>query len=123
MTTDRLDDDALEAALRAPLAPLPDAGFSAAVMRRIAADVARQGVPIAAEQALERMRATERRERRRNRWALAGLGAGSVLVVGFAAIGSAPPPTGETVLAMALACAVMAWQLAEAVGRPGGQRH
>ncbi|HET9822999.1 MAG TPA: hypothetical protein VFQ16_14350 [Burkholderiaceae bacterium] len=120
MTIDRIDDTALEAALSDPPAALPDAGFTAAVMQRIAADEAARRSPVAPAQALEGLRAIERVERRRARWTRAGLAAGSVLALGVAAIGAdgAALLTGETALALAAAFAVTAWQLAEALGRP-----
>lgn len=115
MTTDPTDDAVLEAALREGPPDLPDAGFTAAVMRRIATAEAAQRAPVGPAQALEGLRAIECSERLHRRWTMVGLGVGSLmaLVLWGAGAQRASPMTVETSLGLAAAFCVTAWQLFE----------
>jgi hypothetical protein len=114
------DDAALDAWLAAREPDLADDGFSAAVMRRVAAEaeqVARQSTldPTAALLRLHQRAGAERR-RGRCQWAGAGVGA----VVAMAVFASAGPAAGQVVLAgpqtlaLLVGLAVAAWWLSDA---------
>ena len=125
MTTDPIDDAALDAALREVPPVLPDAGFTAAVMRRIATEEAAQRSALGPVQALDGLRAIERCDRHHRRWTMVGLGAGSLvaLALGVAGAEGAPAMTLETSLGLAVAFCVTAWQLLESLDPPAATRH
>jgi hypothetical protein len=76
--------DWLDAALRGGAAPaLSDDGFSARVLRQLAAE--RRGPPVTAAQALSRWRERSQSERRQARYAAVGAAIGGLLGGGLAA--------------------------------------
>jgi hypothetical protein len=113
MTT-RLDDPTLDALLAEAAAELPDAGFTAAVMRRVQADEAARQPLLDAGVALSRLHARAGSEARRARWRAGGgaIGAGVAAVL-FVCGGGAPSEWSLTQgLALWLALGASAWAIA-----------
>lgn len=110
-----VDDAALDALLRRPLAGLADDGFTVAVMARVRALPA-QCAPLAPAQALrqlQRLRVSARRDLRCNRYG-AAVGIAAALAV-LAASGGAPDDLAAhgapLALALLISGAVVAWSL------------
>ena len=102
--------DAIDRWLHTAPGELADAGFTAAVMRRVADEEARRHPGVDGQVALVRLRQRAVEERRSARWRLAGATLGAVLAAGVAyAIGKVP-----TEMALPQALALMAGMAAAA---------
>lgn len=104
--------DPLDALLRAPSGDLPDAGFSAAVMRRVRA-LPPAPKPVQTLRGLERGLA---RSQRAQRYSMVGLAVGATFALAWwAAAGGTAVDIGDRGAALALALAVsgaaLAWSL------------
>ncbi len=108
-----IDDATLEAMLAA--APVPDDGFTAAVMRRVHEDASPRSAPtLDAAAALAALRARAAPVSTKRRWTAGGAAVGTLLALGAAlAPGSlALPLDAAQTFALLAACAVSAWVLA-----------
>jgi hypothetical protein len=114
-----IDDGTLDALLAAPSEALADDGFTAAVMRRVQADIALCHDTLDADVALARLHQTAARARHAAHWRWIGAGVGVAVAVlplvatGAAAVELAPAQMAALVAALGAAT----WLLSESVAR------
>jgi hypothetical protein len=114
-----IDDNVLDALLAAAPEELADDGFTAAVMRRVQADIALRHHTLDANVALARLRQAAVRSRHVAHWRWIGAAAGvvvavlPVVAVGSAAVAFAP----ASLAALMAALGAVTWLISESVAR------
>jgi hypothetical protein len=114
-----IDDGVLDALLAAAPEELTDDGFTAAVMRRVQADIALRHDTLDANVALARLRQASEQARHVAHWRWIGAAAGVVVAVlplvaaGSAAVAFAP----ASLAALMAALGAVTWLISESVAR------